>query len=337
MEIEETSNFLVLVVDDNPQNLKVLAAIIEECGGDSILAMSGKEALESALFDEPDLILLDVMMPEMDGFELCIKLKTEPRFSKFTNVPVIFITAKTESKDIIRGFEVGGVDYVTKPFVSEELKMRIRTHVNLYRTKKELKRLNSDYVEANEELNRVNGELRDVNTKLSVAMEQLKVISITDSLTGLYNRRHAMTRMEEETVQRKRYGGHFSLILGDIDFFKRTNDTYGHDCGDIVLKRIADVLKENAREQDVLSRWGGEEFLILLPMTEMDGAVTLAERMRKAVEDELIEYKGDTIKITITLGVAEYNQGEQLDDVIKRADTALYLGKDEGRNRVRSI
>lgn len=337
MEIGENSGFLVLVVDDNPQNLKVLAAIIEECGGDSILAMSGKEALESALFDEPDLILLDVMMPEMDGFELCIKLKTESRFSKFENVPVIFITAKTDSKDIIRGFEVGGVDYVTKPFVSEELKMRIRTHVNLYRTKKELRRLNTDYADANEALNRVNEELRDVNSKLSTAMEQLKVISVTDSLTGLYNRRHIILRMEDEASQRKRYGGRFSIILGDIDFFKRINDTYGHDCGDIVLKRIAEILRENAREQDVLSRWGGEEFLILLPMTEMEGALTLAERMRSAIENGIIEYKGHTINVTITLGVAEHQTGEHLDSAIKRADTALYLGKDEGRNRVRTL
>lgn len=333
----ENSGFLVLVVDDNPQNLKVLSAIIDECGGDSILALSGKEALDSALIDTPDLILLDVMMPEMDGFELCEKIKTEDRFHKIANVPVIFITAKTDTVDILKGFEVGGVDYVTKPFVAEELKMRIRTHVNLYKAKRDLRSLNCDYLSANNELNRVNEELRETNHKLNTAMEQLKVLSITDSLTGLFNRRHAMLRMEDEILQKKRYGGHFSIILGDIDYFKKINDTYGHDCGDIVLKRVAAILKESSREQDMLSRWGGEEFLILLPMTDLEGAMILAERMRKAIEAEEIAYKGGTVRLTITLGVAEHAEKEPLDSTIKRADTALYLGKDEGRNRVRTI
>lgn len=300
------NGFLVLVVDDNPQNLQVLAAIIEECGGDSILAMSGKEALESIQIEEPDLILLDVMMPEMDGYELCQKLKNDPIYSRFSGIPVIFITAKTDSSDIINGFKAGGVDYIAKPFVSEVLKMRILTHVNLYRAKKEL----------------------------SVAIDKLQIISVTDPLTNLYNRRHVILRMEDEILQIKRYGGEFSIILCDIDFFKRINDTHGHDCGDMVLKRTASLLKEVAREQDIAGRWGGEEFLIVLPKTSNEGAVLLAERMRKSIEDEEIIYKDFSVRITLTLGVSTYVHGERLDDTIKRADLAMYRGKENGRNKV---
>ncbi len=318
--VTEEKGFLVLIVDDNPQNLQVLAALIEECGGDSILAMNGKEALQALSVDSPELILMDVMMPEMDGYEVCRILKTDPKHKRASMIPVIFITAKTDSEDIVKGFKAGGVDYISKPFIAEELKMRIFTHLKLYHTQRELMRLNEDYLETNK--------------KLSQAMEQLRVASVTDTLTGIYNRRHVMLRMEDEATQIKRYGGSFSIILADIDFFKCVNDTYGHDCGDHVLKETARILKEKARVQDVLARWGGEEFLIFLPKTNLEGAMILADRMRKAIEQEKIRFGKATLQITITMGVAEYDREEPLDRVIKRSDVALYEGKEAGRNRV---
>jgi diguanylate cyclase (GGDEF)-like protein len=163
---------------------------------------------------------------------------------------------------------------------------------------------------------------------------ELDLISKTDPLTGIYNRRFIIEKMEEERTRFRRYGKRFSLIIIDIDFFKKVNDAWGHDCGDHVLVETSKQLKTLLREQDCLARWGGEEFLILLPETDADGAEVLAERLRLSIEEKAFEYRKKRIFVTLTLGISEYSDNISVDDAIRKADNALYEGKNRGRNCV---
>lgn len=165
-------------------------------------------------------------------------------------------------------------------------------------------------------------------------LEQLELISKTDSLTGLYNRRYITEKLENEFINYKQTKNNFSLIIADIDHFKNINDTYGHNCGDQVLKSVAKNLQDEVQEQGIVSRWGGEEFLILLPETEIEDARILADKIRKFIEEEIIEYNGIQVSITLTLGIAVNEAQETIDDTIKKADDALYQGKNQGRNCV---
>jgi diguanylate cyclase (GGDEF) domain len=163
-------------------------------------------------------------------------------------------------------------------------------------------------------------------------MERLEWTSRSDPLTGLYNRRYIMEKIEREF--KGPHKGKFSLVIADIDYFKKINDTYGHDCGDYVLQVISKNLMDTVREQDFVSRWGGEEFLLLLPETEVEGAHTLVDRIRKIIEEQIIEYKGSQISITMTFGITDSQDYQIIDDIIKEADNALYEGKGRGRNCV---
>jgi len=309
-EMDETKT-LILVVDDNAQNLKVLGNILKENSRYGLaFAMNGFEALEFINATPPDMVLLDIMMPEMDGYEVCEKIKQNPATA---NIPVIFITAKTEPEDIVKGFRAGGVDYVTKPFYEAELLMRIRTHLEL--------KMSRDL-------------LMQKNLELTEAYEKIEQLALTDSLTGLANRRNIMNMMSIEVSRCGRNGGSFALIMSDIDFFKNVNDNYGHDTGDYVLKRISDIMRENLRQQDVVSRWGGEEFLIMLPYTDLQKAVSVAEKLREAVKGAEMSFAGARFSITMTFGVSEFDKNLGLEKAIKKADDALYLGKHTGRDKV---
>lgn len=321
----------VLIVDDNPYNLKVLATHMEECGYEWILADSGQAALDSAAADIPDLILMDVMMPGMDGYETCEAMKAT---ETLRDIPVIFLTAKTETQDIVRGFKAGGVDYIAKPFNSEELKARIRTHLELKQSKDALRRTNEELVAANRKLNEAYEIIQINNAQLEEMILQVELASITDPLTGLFNRRYLLGKIEDELIREKRFQKPFSLMLSDIDHFKRVNDTYGHQCGDYVLKRISAMLRASLREQDTQARWGGEEFLAFLPETDCSGAALLAERIRAAIEQEVFAYEGHQIRMTVTIGISDYLPGKTIDTLINEADMALYEGKNSGRNRV---
>lgn len=322
---------VVLIVDDNLSNLQLLAITTQEEGYEPVLVTSAVQALSFIDEEEPDIILLDVMMPEMDGFELCRKLKAN---LKTQDIPVVFLTAKTSTEDIITGFDAGAVDYITKPFNPVELKARLRTHIRLKQSLDRLEESNEKLRLTNEELQEANLTIINKNLLLEKMTVQLELASQTDPLTGLYNRRYMQKNIESEINRVLRYGKHFCLIMSDIDHFKRVNDTYGHDCGDFILKDISRKLKEMIRIEDTLSRWGGEEFLLLLPETDLDGGMRIAERFRGDIEASLFIYDGQSIKITMTFGVSFYVGGEGTDYAIRRADEALYEGKNSGRNKV---
>jgi diguanylate cyclase (GGDEF)-like protein len=295
----------ILIVDDTPTNIEVLWRTLEPRGYKIQIATSGEIALkvlEKAPF--PDLILLDIMMPGIDGYETCRRMKMD---QAICDIPVIFLTGKSDIKDIVRGFEVGGVDYVTKPFSQEEVYARVKTHVLLKKTLLEKEEL----------------------------IEQLRISSKTDPLTSLLNRRGVMESLEIEAHRFERSKKCFSIVLSDIDHFKNVNDTYGHEAGDKILVEVGKIIRENCRKQDVASRWGGEEFLILLPETDLEGGKLLAEKIRKAIESNEFFYQEQKIPITMSFGLSIFfENSKNLEDCIRYADDCLYNAKKMGRNRV---
>ncbi len=176
-----------------------------------------------------------------------------------------------------------------------------------------------------------------VHDKLENTHEQLKEIARTDPLTELSNRRDIIEKIEYEQIRFERNKNPFVIIIGDLDFFKSINDRYGHDCGDYVLKKVAQILRTTIRKQDIVSRWGGEEFLLLLPETPLEGGKVAAEKVRKKIENSNLKYNNDPLSITITLGVSVYDNVMEIDDCIKKADQALYRGKHKGRNCVVAV
>lgn len=307
----------ILIVDDTSLNITILVDLLRD-DYELFIAKNGFEALKIINETKIDLILLDVMMPDMDGFTVCEKIK-ENINNKDT--PVIFITALSRKEDIVKGFNAGGVDYVTKPFNSNELKLRVKTHLELKKSREKLEELNI--------------ELENKNQRLTILTEELKKAAKTDSLTTLFNRRGILEKLKDETIRYQRTKKDFSLIIADIDFFKKVNDNYGHDCGDKVLKEISVLFKNSIRDMDIVSRWGGEEFLFLLPETDKEGAVHLANKLRNLIEELIVNYNEKKIKITMTFGVAMYEEDDEtIENTIKKADEALYVGKKSGKNCV---
>jgi two-component system, cell cycle response regulator len=291
----------ILIAEDDPISRRVLEANLLEWGYEVMVASDGGEAWEIIQQPEsPSLIISDWMMPRMDGLALCREICN---MKKSEYIYFIIITAKGEKKDIIEGLEAGADDFLTKPFNQEELKYRIRI-----------------------------GE-RIINLE-----RRIMELANTDPLTGLLNRRAFMERMEQEMSRAQREKKPLSLILADIDHFKNVNDTYGHQIGDLVLQRFVGQLTTSTRLYDFLGRYGGEEFVVCLPGADGLRAASVAERMRRQVEDMEIMLPDDSrsIRITASLGTASdsIGSGENIDLLIKRADDALYSAKNKGRNCV---
>jgi len=299
----------ILLVDDSPVNLKIISRLLGNAY-EVIVAGDGPTAVQLATEEMPDLILLDVIMPGMDGFAVCRFLKSQ---LATTDIPVIFITVLTEPKDIIKGFEAGGQDYITKPFCSLELCARIKTHLDL----RESREASKAYAE----------QLEAKNRELNEILENLEIIAVTDYLTNIPNRRYMVQRLQDEVARLKRNSGNMTIALADVVNFKRINDCYGHDCGDLVLKEIAGIMKANTREQDVVARWGGDEFLLMLPDTDLNGGRIVAEKIRQALETAVICYQGKELAVAMTLGVAQFDPQQDIDANIKQADEALYQRK----------
>ncbi len=312
----ESKNHKILIVDDMAENIRILNEILKS-DYMVIFAMTGKKALDLAISQKPDLILLDVMMPELNGYEVCAELKGNPVTSE---IPIIFISAMHEVEDETKGLNLGAVDYIVKPVSPSIVNARVKNHLKLQQTIRDLKAANKKIEEQRDDLEKT--------------LEQVSYLSRTDMLTGLSNRRDILEKIDDETSRGKRTKNSFSIIIMDIDNFKFINDRYGHDCGDFVLRRIADILKSLSRAHDTPSRWGGEEFLILLPDTDSAGAQIHAERIRVELEKLNLEYNTYQLWVTATFGVAGHNKLFLFDKTLKIADTALYEGKAGGKNCV---
>jgi len=290
-------NKKILIVDDEKMNLISLAHFLKQ-EYEIIVATSGASALSEAEEQMPDMILLDIVMPKMSGFDVLSRLKDS---SKTMNIPVIFITGLNNDEDEEKGLSLGAVDYITKPFNQNLVNARIKTHLRM-----------SDYIRTIEKL------------------------CMLDALTGLPNRRGFDTRMEAEWGRSFREKKPLGLIMMDIDNFKHYNDTYGHPQGDNLLQSIGSILTKTLhRSSDIAVRWGGEEFCIILPDTDMAGTLKIAEQVRVNVMEMTISLaNGSKTSVTVSLGANSKipDESEQVAAFIEEVDKLLYAAKKNGKN-----
>jgi two-component system cell cycle response regulator len=302
----------ILVVDDHEDNIELLRARLEARGYEVEGANDGQAALDAVRRVCPDLILLDVMMPKMDGIEVVRRLKAN---AELPFIPVIMQTALDSTENKVEGLDAGADDYITKPINFAELEARVNSLLRI-------KALQTDLAARERELSELNDKLR--------------LISLTDGLTEVENRRSLELHLHEMWQHSMRLHEPIALIICDIDKFKAVNDNYGHQAGDSVLKEFAQLLKSEAREIDRVGRYGGEEFLLILSGTVLDAAVTFAERLREKVEGHTFSYAGGTLRRTMSCGVAAAPHPKVKDQeaLLRGADDALYVAKETGRNRV---
>lgn len=296
MKYQTNSPSRLLIVDDDPINIRLLANIFDDY--DVLFATDGKKALELALHEQPDVILLDVVMPEMDGYQVCQQLKFDALTS---TIPIIFVTARGDSEEEIHGLEVGAADYISKPFCPDIVKLRVRNQIELKR-----------------------------------AREKLTQLAITDGLTGIANRRCFDEQLAHEWHRASRTNQPLAIAMVDVDWFKKYNDHYGHQAGDDCLRQVAMILEGNARRgSDFVARYGGEEFAFILPTTG-DAALTVAENACRALSDlalphVLSEFGRVTLSVGVAVGLPSLY--ETAENLVNQADEALYLAKKQGRNQ----
>jgi two-component system cell cycle response regulator len=315
----------ILLVDDDADLRALVAGHLEAAGYEVFTASNGIEAKRVMLETNAPILLTDWHMPGMTGLELCRALRCAECLDF---VYVMVFTSRRENTRLIEAFNAGADDFVTKPICREELLARLRAADRIVKLK-------ADLEQRNREVSLVNARMAISARELQSANERLRVLATTDELTGFLNRRETMTRLKRWWVSGDRTATPLSVIILDIDHFKRFNDTHGHAVGDLVLREMAQALRAVSRASDELCRVGGEEFVIICPQTPIAGAALAAERFRAAVADQIIEHEGQPLRTTISLGVAERTADmASHDDLIRAADTALYSAKDAGRNRV---
>jgi diguanylate cyclase (GGDEF)-like protein len=302
----------ILVADDDPDNLALIQILLERQGHSVLAVENGREAIEQMNLRRPDLAILDVMMPVMDGLEACRLIK---RDEATRDIPVIFLSAHGETELQVSGLALGANDFIRKPFNSEELLARVNVAIRLSRER--------DRLRASAEEARMNADM---------AHEQ----ALTDALTGLLNRYGLQRSLAREQSEARRYNRPLACLMIDIDHFKSVNDTHGHAIGDIVLRQVATILTQGVRGSDIVFRYGGEEFLALLPETDLEGAAALAEKIREDASGRSYGEGEHMLLLTLSIGAASLCNGESGNDMVARADLALYQAKGRGRDRVSS-
>ena len=300
---------ILLVEDDKVQGLTT-KQYLESCGYAVTWVEDGKSAIKTVKTQDIDLVVLDLILPDMSGNEVCrwLKLNQDTR-----GIPIIMLTAKGSTSDKVASLTAGADDHLTKPFNEPELNARIYACL---RTKS------------------LQDELRKKNRQLEDLLTKLEILAITDSLTQIYNRRYFESVIEKEFENTLRYKTPASCMMIDVDHFKSVNDDFGHKTGDTVLKEIASIIKNNLRKVDVVARWGGEEFIAILPRTTKEDTLIAANRILKTISEN--KFEGINRPVTVSIGIASIpdesiNNAEKL---IHKADTAMYEAKKQGRNRV---
>ncbi|AGA90386.1 diguanylate cyclase (GGDEF) domain-containing protein [Thioflavicoccus mobilis 8321] len=288
-------NATILVVEDNRTNSEILRRLLQPY--EVLVATDANHALKILERERPDVILLDIMMPGMDGYELCATIKSRPALH---DIPILFITARTDEESLVRAFDVGGSDYVTKPFRSKELLARVRIQIAYRR-----------------------------------ALERLRTMAVTDELTGLRNRRAFFSEGAALCERIRARDGTLGALMIDIDHFKQVNDRHGHAVGDRALRLVADELRRAVGEGYLLGRIGGEEFTILAPDRDEDEAIAFAEALRRTIAELPLVADGEPVRLTLSIGVVCRRLGELgLETLLKIADNRLFKAKHGGRNRV---
>ena len=326
----------LLLVDDVPANLDILLQLLEPQGYFVMVATSGERALKIAAQGLPDLILLDIMMPPgIDGYEVCRRLKAD---EVTRDIPILFLSALDDTEVKVKAFQVGGVDYISKPFRAEEVLARVNIHLQLRSIRKDLEDRNTRLSQEIENRKRT-------ETALAAANRQLEQLAVQDGLTRIANRRRLDEYLPTCWLNAAREHLPLALILCDIDCFKLYNDHYGHQAGDNCLRAVAQAIEGALRRPlDLVGRYGGEEFLIILPGTDLDGAAHIAEEIVSSVVGLRLAHKFSTVfpTVTLSLGVSAATPGhlsakgsqEEWGQLLASADQALYQAKNAGRNRM---
>jgi diguanylate cyclase (GGDEF)-like protein len=292
---EKATTQTILIIDDSPTIRDLLSSVLMSMANIE-LAVDGVTGLEAAKKIKPDLIILDVQMPGIDGYDVCRQLKDNDETAE---TPVVFVTAQEDDEEEEKGLSIGATDYIRKPFTFGIVLARVKNILKMQEMKKELERL-----------------------------------AYTDPLTSAFNRRYFLSAAKKEILRSSRYGHSLTLLMVDIDHFKSVNDTYGHDIGDEALKITVTTILKALRSEDILGRFGGEEFIILLPETNAVGAELVAQRIRQVVSEIIINTGQKAVSFTVSVGVAEIKKNETIEEMQKRADEALYKAKENGRNCV---
>jgi len=285
----------ILIIDDNPSNIDFLLGLLTEY--DISAAVDGERALDQIEQEVPDLILLDISMPGMDGYEVCSIIKSNP---KTKDIPILFLSANTDAESVLKGFDVGGVDYITKPYRPQEVLARVETHLKLKQLRDELERL-----------------------------------AYEDSMTGIANRRRFFKEISILFSKSKSNYFPLYLFIVDIDKFKEINDTFGHDVGDEVIRVFVDIVKKELGKDDCFARFGGDEFVIMMMQMSKEKALNVVKRIQDNISKPHL-LLGSVVKFTVSMGIAEVEYfDEDIDAVIKRADISLYKEKRSKRDHSR--
>jgi len=311
---------IILIVDDDLLSLKVLDFSLSKLGHSVINVSDAKEALTYLHSNNSiSLLITDWIMPGIDGIELC---KRARKMKREKYLPIILLTSLKEKKDLIEGLNAGADAFLSKPLNMAELKAHIQVIERILHLEEQL---------ATQII-----EVKDAHKKLKDALNKIEEIANTDELTAISNRRNIMDCLDKELERALRYGTKLSILIIDIDHFKRVNDNYGHLCGDIVLKKFALIIQDTIRNCDHFGRYGGEEFIGIFPETPIEEPIHMAERIREKISNtQFIINNESKLKITISIGVAVYSGSKENSyTILSRADKALYRAKESGRNRV---
>jgi len=303
-----TTGWRILLVDDEPTQRLIMARLLKRAGYEVEVAGNGREALGRIGSGDFQLMITDWEMPEMDGIALCRALRAQEDEKGY--IYTILLTARDSIEHVVTGLQAGADDYLTKPVIEPELMARLNTGKRIVTLERGLRTAN----------------------------EENRRLSITDPLTGAHNRRYLMDQLPREMERAGRYGRELAVIMCDVDYFKKINDTHGHLVGDEVLKWFVVALQKTVRACDWLARYGGEEFMIVLPETNVANAATAAEHLRERVASAAFVNSGESFAVTASFGVAGWKhvvpRGATLDALISRCDAGVYASKAAGRNRV---
>lgn len=294
----ERNALTILVIEDHPDQRDLLAIVLQREGYRVVTAGNGVEAMEKLQKEDVQIALSDIMMPKMDGFELIKAIRSEPSFK---GIYMILITARIQEGDRIRGLDLGADDYITKPFSFSELLARVR-----------------------------------VGSRVVNYQQNLEYQTQTDPLTGLFNRRAFERKIAEEYERAKRYNHAVSVLLLDIDNFKHINDTYGHHGGDMALVKISAILRERTRRSDFPARYGGEEFVLILPETDQESALQVANKVHDEIGSQMFGTSTTPFALTVSIGLSSTTTKPYSDwrQMLEDADQAMYLAKNSGKDRV---
>jgi diguanylate cyclase (GGDEF)-like protein len=329
MDPKNEPRYKILIVDDIPKNIQVAANILQKSGYQMAFAQDGERAVDQAEANRFDLILLDIMMPHMDGFEACRRIRKNP---VNRDIPIIFLTAKNDSDSIVKGFELGAMDYLTKPFNGAELQARVKTHLELYRSRNEIK-------EKNERLRIEIAERIKAEEELKRSREEYRYLSVHDNLTGLHNTRYLYQAMEALVVESELRKSQFSLIFLDIDNFKRVVDTHGHLNGSQALAEVAETIRLSIAKPAYGVAYGGDEFVVVLPGFDkgqaLEKAKEIQSRMLNTVYLAAVE---NGLRLQASFGVSTYpGDAADIRAMLAKADQAMFNVKSKGKNAVGDI